>query len=149
VHGVHCNHRTKQPGNDDCSEGLVPAKAVHLTDKEVKKLDEVLAINPYRRTVATAWLPSSGAFFLDRNVYYKLYWNLEALKARLTRLARVHRLDWPVRACLSRTLEASVRPELRSRSGQTQVTAQDNRPQEAGKRAVRRKWGRCWISDGV
>ena len=45
---LHCNHRTKHLGNDDCSEELIPAKAMHLTDEEVKKFDEVLAINPYR-----------------------------------------------------------------------------------------------------
>jgi len=50
----------------------MPPKAMHLTDEEVKKLDEVLVIDPGRRTIATAWLPSSGAFFLDRNAYYKL-----------------------------------------------------------------------------
>ena len=69
---LHCNPRTKQPGDDDCSEGLIPAKAMHLTAEEVKKLDEVLAIDPGRQTIATAWLPSSEAFFLDKNVYYKL-----------------------------------------------------------------------------
>jgi len=45
---------------------------MHLTAEEVKKLDEVLAIDPGRQTIATAWLPSSEAFFLDRNVHYKL-----------------------------------------------------------------------------
>ena len=45
---------------------------MHLTAEEVKKLDEILAIDPGRQTIATAWLPSSGAFFLDGNVYYKL-----------------------------------------------------------------------------
>jgi hypothetical protein len=34
---LHCNHRTKQPGNDDCCEGLISEKAVHLTDEEVRK----------------------------------------------------------------------------------------------------------------
>jgi len=69
---LHCNHRTKHLGNDDCSEELIPAKAMHLTDEEVKKFGEVLAINSGRRTIAPAWSPSSGAFFRDRNVYYKL-----------------------------------------------------------------------------
>ena len=36
------------------------------------KFDEVLAVDSGRRTIATAWSPSSGAFFRDRNVYYKL-----------------------------------------------------------------------------
>ena len=69
---LHCNHRTKQPGSDDCSEGLIPAKAVHLTEEEVRKFDEVPAVDSGRRTTAPAWSPSSGAFFRDRNVYYKL-----------------------------------------------------------------------------
>jgi hypothetical protein len=69
---LHCNHRTKQPGSDDCSEGLIPAKAVHLTEEEVRKFDEVPAVDSGRRTIAPAWSPSSGAFFRDRNVYYKL-----------------------------------------------------------------------------
>ena len=69
---LHCNHRTKQPGSDDCSEGLTPAKAVHLTEEEVRKFDEVPAVDSGRRTIAPAWSPSSGAFFRDRNVYYKL-----------------------------------------------------------------------------
>ena len=69
---LHCNHGTKQPGSDDCSEGLIPAKAVHLTEEEVRKFDEVSAVDSGRRTVAPAWSPSSGAFFRDRNVYYKL-----------------------------------------------------------------------------
>ena len=42
---LHCNYRTKQPGSEDCSKGLIPAKAVHLTKEEVKKFDEVLAID--------------------------------------------------------------------------------------------------------
>ena len=51
---------------------MIPAKAVHLTEEEVRKFDEVLAVDSGRRTIATAWSPSSGAFFRDRNVYYKL-----------------------------------------------------------------------------
>ena len=85
---LHCNHRTQQPGDDGCSEGLIPAKAVHLRTEEVKKLDEVLAIDPGRQTIATAWLPSSEAFFLDRNVHYKLS---GVNKAENTTKERTHR----------------------------------------------------------
>ena len=50
----------------------MPAKAVRLTDEKVKRFDKVLATDSGRLIITTVWSPSSGAFFLDTSVYYKL-----------------------------------------------------------------------------
>ena len=70
---LHCNHRT-QPANrnNTCSQDVIPAKAMKLSVDDMKACEEIVALDPGRRTILTTWSPSTGAFFVERNKYYEL-----------------------------------------------------------------------------
>ena len=70
---LHCNHRTRAAnGKDNCSQDVIPAKAMKLSAEDVKAYDEILAPDPGRRTIAMTWSAATGAFFSEREKYYEL-----------------------------------------------------------------------------
>ena len=70
---LQCNHRVKaEKGNDNCSDDIVPAKAMKLLAEELKAYDEFVPGDPDKRTILTSWSSTTGAFFLERTKYNEL-----------------------------------------------------------------------------
>ena len=66
---LHCNHQVKEDRGNECSKEIIPAKAMELSAKRVNAYNEIIAIDPAGRTIATMGSPTTGAFFLERKEY--------------------------------------------------------------------------------
>ena len=70
---LQCNHRVKaEKGNDNCSDDIVPAKAMKLLAEELKAYDEFVPGDPDKRTILTSWSSTTSAFFLEKTKYDEL-----------------------------------------------------------------------------
>ena len=65
------DHIQAAKGNDNCSQDVIPAKAMKLSADDVKAYNEIIALGSGRRTVVMTWSAPTGAFFLEREKYYE------------------------------------------------------------------------------
>ena len=69
---LHCSHRTQAGiGKDKCSQDVIPAKAMKLSAEDVKAYNEIIALDPGRKTIAKICNPTAGAFLLEREKSYE------------------------------------------------------------------------------
>ena len=63
---VHCNHQAEEDRGNECLKEVIPAKAMRLSGDKVNAYKGINAVDPGQRTIATMWIPTTGAFFSER-----------------------------------------------------------------------------------
>jgi hypothetical protein len=86
---VHCNHQAEEDRGNECLKEVIPAKAMRLSGEKVNAYKGINAVDPGQRTIATMWIPTTGAFFPERKKIQGAFTCSESVGLHESRRARL------------------------------------------------------------